>query len=114
MSVLLLLDENIEHEAMHRLRKYGHDVEHINFHETLQPSDEDETLAHYSLENEALIVTYDDDFATAFTESAYWGVLLLSDDSWSATQVADVVHRILNLYDESSLSQLNLVGREWL
>jgi hypothetical protein len=27
----LLLDENIEHEVLHRLENYGHDVQHIDF-----------------------------------------------------------------------------------
>lgn len=113
-SVSLLLDENIEHEAMYRLRKYGHDVEHVTFHETLRPGDTDARLVRYSLETDSLIVTYDDDFVTSFDESDYWGVLLLSDDEWTATEVADTVNRILELYDASSLAQLNVVGREWL
>lgn len=114
MSVTLLLDQNIEHEVLHRLRKYGHEAEHINFHQTLQRGDSDTDLSHYSLEHEVLIVTYDDDFAEKIPESEYWGVLLISDDTWSAKQVADTVHQILDLYDESSLSRFNLVGREWL
>jgi len=110
----LLLDENIEQEAMYRLRKYGHEVEHVTFHPILQPGAEDAELAAYSLEADSLIVTYDDDFETAFGESEYWGVLLLSDDDWDAIEVADTVHRILELYDAPSLSQMNVVGREWL
>jgi len=46
--------------------------------------------------------------------SEYWGALLISDDDWSATAVADTVHRVLALYDDDSLKRLNLVGREWL
>jgi len=99
---------------MYRLKKYDHEVEHVAFHETLGPGADDSILARYSLQRDALLVTYDDDFETEFAESEYWGVLLLSDDDWVATEVADTVHRILELYDASSLAQMNLVGREWL
>jgi hypothetical protein len=50
MGPPILLDENLEHEILHRLRKYGHEAEHIHFHENLQKGDEDEILAQYSLE----------------------------------------------------------------
>jgi predicted nuclease of predicted toxin-antitoxin system len=114
MSVPLLLDEHVEHEVYHRLQKYGYEVEHIHFHDTLQKGDEDHTLADYSLANGVLVVTYDDDFQRKYDHSEYWGVLLLSDDDWSAVQVADTIHQILDLYDEPALQQMNVVGREWL
>jgi predicted nuclease of predicted toxin-antitoxin system len=114
MGPPILLDENLEHEILHRLRKYGHEAEHIDFHDSLQKGDEDGTLAKYSLENSVLLVTYDDDFATRYDESDYWGVLLLTDNDWSATDVADTVHRILTLYSPPALQQMNVVGREWL
>ncbi|WP_159904673.1 DUF5615 family PIN-like protein [Salinirussus salinus] len=114
MSVLLLLDEHVDHEVYHRLDDYGHCVEHVAFHDTLEPGDSDRALADYSLEHGALIVTYDDDFEQHHDESDYWGVLFFSDDGWSATEVAETVHRVVELYDEPTLSQLNLVGREWL
>jgi hypothetical protein len=31
MVYRLILDENVEHEVLHRLENYGHDVEHIDF-----------------------------------------------------------------------------------
>lgn len=114
MSVPILLDEHVEHEVYHRLQKYGHEVEHIHFHDTLQKGDEDSALADYSLTNDVLIVTYDDDFERKYDHSEYWGVLFFSDDDWPATEVADTVHRILELYDETTLRQMNVVGREWL
>ena len=114
MGPTILLDENLEHEILHRLRNYGYEAEHIDLHENLQKGDEDETLAQYSLENDVLIVTYDDDFEAHYDESDYWGVLLLTDNDWSATDVADTVHQILNLYPPQALQQMNVVGREWL
>jgi hypothetical protein len=41
-------------------------------------------------------------------------VLFLVDSDWTAIQVADVVHRILELYPPAELQQMNVVGREWL
>lgn len=110
----VLLDENVEHEVLHRLRNYGHTVEHIDFHDQLQKGAEDHVLAQYSRSNQALIVTYDDDFETDHDESDYWGVLFLVDGDWTAVQVADVIHRILELYPATALQQMNVVGREWL
>jgi predicted nuclease of predicted toxin-antitoxin system len=113
-DITLLLDENIEPQVRHRLEHYGHPVEHVLSHQTLRASDPDWKLAQYSVENEALLVTYDGDFKSEIHSSEYWGALLISDDDWSATEVADTVHSILTHYDEDSLKRLNLVGREWL
>jgi predicted nuclease of predicted toxin-antitoxin system len=110
----VLLDENIEHEVLYRLRNYGHTVEHIDLHSELRKGVSDHKLAQYSRSNDTLIVTYDDDFETGYGESDYWGVLFLSDGEWTATQVADVVHEILERYPPSALQQMNVVGREWL
>jgi predicted nuclease of predicted toxin-antitoxin system len=114
MSVPLLLDEHVEHEVYYRLESDGYQVEHVALHDTLERGDSDRTLAEYSLEHGALIITYDDDFAQHHDESDYWGVLFFSDDDWSANEVAETVHRIVELYDESTLKGINLVGREWL
>jgi hypothetical protein len=35
MSVSLLLDENVEHEVLHRLQKRDYTVEHVEFHPEL-------------------------------------------------------------------------------
>lgn len=114
MEPPILLDEHVEHEVLYKLRHYGHTVEHIDLHNQLQKGDEDHVLAQYSRSHHALIVTYDDDFQTDYDESDYWGVLFFTDDDWTATQVADVVHEILELYPPSALQQMNVVGREWL
>ena len=66
MEPPVLLDENVEHEVRHRLRNYGHTVEHIGLHHHLEKGDEDRVLAQYSRSNQALIVTYDDDVETDY------------------------------------------------
>lgn len=114
MSLRLLLDENIEHEVYHRLRDSGDAVEHVDYHEKLEKGAEDSVLTRYSLDNEALIVTYDDDFEDHHEESDYWGVLFLTDGSWSATEVATPVDRVVELYPSAQLRGMNVVGRQWL
>jgi len=114
MSLSLLLDEMVEQEVMHRLENFGHDVEHVDFHDEVGKGDSDRKLADYSLENKVLIVTHDPDFGDDFDESDYWGALGFSDDDWSAKQVADVAHVILDFYDEATVRTFNTVGREWL
>jgi hypothetical protein len=113
-DVPVLLDECMEPEVRHRLRNYGHTVEHVLTHDTLQRGDPDRNLADYSLEHNVLIVTHDPDFGEDFDESEYWGALGFSDDDWSGKQVADVTHAILGFYDKASLRAFNPVGREWL
>lgn len=62
MSYRLLLDENIEHEVLHRLENAGHDVEHVDFIARLGKGTSDDEIARYSLDADRTIVTYDDDF----------------------------------------------------
>lgn len=114
MSVPVLLDENMEHEVLYRLRNYGHEVEHIDRHAQLDKGADDRQLAAYSRRNDVLIVTYDDDFEHRYDESDYWGVLFLTDNDWEAMDVADAIHRVLDLYPPSELTGINVVGREWL
>jgi len=114
MSVPLLLDENLEHEVYHRLRSYGYDVVHVDYHDELAKGDSDHRLVRFSREHDRLIVTYDDDFESQYDADDYWGVLFFTDNDWSATAVADTVHRILDLYPPADLRGMNVVGREWL
>jgi len=114
MSLSLLLDENIEHEAMHRLENYGHDVEHIDLHEDLQKGDPDRRLARYSVETDRIIVSYDTDWVTEFSESEYHCALVVDDQSLSARQVAQIVHNMSEVYPESEFVGLQKIGRTWL
>jgi len=36
MEPPVLLDENVDHEVLHRLRNYGYTVEHIGLHHHLE------------------------------------------------------------------------------
>lgn len=44
----LILDELVEHEVMHRLDAYGHDVEHVEFVPQLGKGADDRTIGDYS------------------------------------------------------------------
>ncbi len=113
MVLRLLLDEHVEHEALHRLERQGHDVEHVDLHNTLDKGESDQTLAQYLRSEERTIVTYDDDFVE-FSESEYECVLLIEDEYMAAEEVADIVDRISEYYPQSELRGLQKVGREWL
>jgi predicted nuclease of predicted toxin-antitoxin system len=67
MAVRLLLDENIEHRVYHRLLDRGYAVDHVDFDERLRKGVGEDALARFSLEREAVIVTYDDDFGQSTT-----------------------------------------------
>jgi predicted nuclease of predicted toxin-antitoxin system len=114
MSLSLLLDENIEHEALHRLENYDHDVEHIDLHDDLRKGDPDRQLARYSIETERIIVSYDTDWVTEFSEDEYYCALVVDDQSLSAQQVAQIVHNMSEVYPESEFVGLQKVGRNWL
>lgn len=113
MSLRLLLDEHVEHETMHRLDKRGHDIQHVDLHDTLQKGDGDNDLAAYSGSEERIIVTYDDDFVD-IDDARYHCVLFFENDSLSGEQVADIVHTISKHYPQSELTGLQKVGQEWL
>jgi len=114
MSLSLLLDENIEHEVLHRLRNLGHEVEHVDRHDDLDKGDADEELARYSLEFERIVVSYDPDWVTELSEAEYHCVLLFEDQSLSAQQIARIVHTMSTVYPESEFQGLEKVGRNWL
>lgn len=104
MSLSLLLDENIEHEAIHRLANYGHDVEHIDLHEALRKGDPDRRLAGYSPATERIIVSYDTDWVTEFSKDEHHCALVVDDQSLSARQVAQIVHNMGEAFPSLSLS----------
>jgi predicted nuclease of predicted toxin-antitoxin system len=114
MSLSLLLDEMVEHEVMHRLRKFGHDVEHVDLHDELTKGDSDRRLARYSLDTGRIVVTYDSDWAENLDESEFHCVLLFADETMSARNVSAVVHNMSNAYPKSSFTGLQKTGREWL
>ena len=111
MSYRLVLDENVEHEVLHRL---DHDVEHVDFVPSLGKGTGDHPLARYSLETDRVIVTYDDDFVLEVDEDGYRAVLYFNDATLSVKQVADIVHAVSQHYPQDELRGLEYVGAEWL
>jgi predicted nuclease of predicted toxin-antitoxin system len=71
MASRLLLDENVEHEVGHRLENYGHDVVHVDFEPKLGKGATDRSLAEYTLAEDRVLVTYDDDFVLTLEENAF-------------------------------------------
>jgi predicted nuclease of predicted toxin-antitoxin system len=114
MAYRLVLDENVEHDVLHRLENYGHDVEHIDFVPSLGKGADDHHLAQYSLETDRVILTYDDDFVLELAESDYRAVLYLGDATLPVKQVAAIVHNVSQQYPQDDLRGLEYVGEEWL
>ncbi len=114
VSLRLLLDENIEHEVLHRLESLGHDVEHVDLSREVGKGDTDPELARYSLEASRIIVTYDDDFVTDVGTSKYHCVLLIEDKDMSSRSVSRAIHAMSEVYPADEFQGLQKVGREWL
>ncbi len=115
MSYRLILDENVEHEVLHRLENDGHDVEHVEFVSELGKGIDDHPIARYSLTTDRIIVTYDDDdFVLEVDESDYRGALYFGDATLSAVQVADIIQTMSQHYPQDRINGLEYAGREWL
>ena len=114
MGYRLVLDENVEHEVLHRLENYGHDVEHTDFVRELGKGIDDYPIARYSRKTGRAIVTYDDDFVLRVDESEYHAVLYVGDETLPASEVADAVHELSRHYPQSGLPGLQYVGAGWL
>ena len=114
MAYRLILDENVEHEVLHRLGNYGHDVEHVDFVPELGKGTADRPIARYSLETDRVIVTYDDDIVLVVDEGTYRAVLYFDDATLSGEQVADIIHTVSRNYPQAELQGLEYLGEEWL
>ena len=49
MSFRILADEDVDHRVVHRLRHYGHDVEHVDFVAELGKGIDGGSIAQYPL-----------------------------------------------------------------
>jgi predicted nuclease of predicted toxin-antitoxin system len=114
MPYRLLLDENVEHEVGHRLENYGHDVVHVDFEPELGKWATEDTLAAYSIAEDRVLVTDDDDFVLTLSENAFNAVLYLSDASLPVDHVADIVHEVTRQYPQVELDGVVYIGPEWL
>ena len=114
MVLRLILDENVEHEVFHRLENYGHDVEHVDFVPELGKGTADHHIAQHSLDDDRVIVTYDDDFVLEMCEETYRAVLYVHGATLSVEQVADTVLTVSQHSPQAELQGLEYVGDEWL
>lgn len=114
MAYRLLLDENVEHEVLHRLENYGHDVEHVDFVSELGKGTDDYPIAQYSHDTDRVIVTYDDDFVLEVDEADYRAVLYIHDARISVKHVADIVQAVSNQYPQDEIHGLEYIDEEWL
>jgi len=114
MSFRVLADENVDHRVVHRLRHYGHDVEHVEFVPALGKGTNDEAIAQYSLSSDRLLLTSDDDFLTDLGEEEYSGLLFIEDETLSAERVSDIVYAIAEVVDQEDVEGVFYVSPEWL
>lgn len=114
MAAQFLLDENIEHEVLHRLEKRGYEVEHVEFHPELGKGTNDTPIAEFSLEHQWVIVTYDPDFVTEYQPTDYFGAVYFENAHLSAKQVADVLHTMASNYSTAAFEGLEFGSTEWL
>lgn len=114
MAYRLLLDEHVEHEVLHRLENYGHDVEHVDFVSELGKGTADRPIARYSRDTNRVIVTYDDDFVLEVNEDLYRAVLYLGDATLAVKQVADIIHAVSQNYPQTELQGLEYISEGWL
>jgi len=114
MSYRLLLDENVEHDVLHRLESHGHDVEHVDLVPNLSKGDADRELGTYSLREDRLIVTYDNDFVLDLSNESFRAALYFDDQSLSSKKVADIVHSMAQHYPQKQVQGVEYAGSEWL
>lgn len=103
MSYRLLVDENVEYRIVHKLRNYGHDVEHVDDLTGLGKGSPDRALGRYSSSEDRLILTYDDDFVLELAPSAYRAVLYVSDVTIPSGTIADAVHGMSKQYPQAEI-----------
>jgi len=114
MSVKFLLDENVEHEVLHRLEKYDYTVEHVELHPDLGKGTEDTSIAVFSQRQDWVIVTQDADFVKDHDETDYYGAIYFEDATLSAMQMSDILHRMASNYPVSAFEGLEFGSTEWL
>lgn len=114
MSVSLLLDENVEHEVLHRLQKRDYTVEHVELRPELGKGTDDTPIAEFSRQNEWVIVTYDPDFVVEDDRFEYHGAIYFEDATLSAKEVADIIDAMVEQYPATAFQGLAFGTTEWL
>jgi len=91
----------------------GHDVVWIGDVRELGLSSSDDEIAAYSLAENRLVLTQDDDFFIELDLSECAGILFQRDQSLSAREVGGIVDEMSRYIPQSEVT-LEYVGREWL
>lgn len=114
MVYRLLADENVDYWVVHRLEHYGHDVEHVDRAPELGKGSSDEEIAAYSIADDRLILTNDDDFLREFCSDDYCGLLFIEDETLSSATIADIVHAISEHVGQDEIEDVFYVSTNWL
>lgn len=113
MVYRFVADESIEFETRRSLRALDHDLERIGDVAELGLSSSDEAIAAYSLAEDRLVLTQDDDFFTKLDPSESAGILFQRDQTLTSRQVADIVTEMSRHIPQSEVT-LEYVSRSWL
>lgn len=113
MGYRIVADEHVELPTRRYLRKLGHDVEWIGDVSELGLSSSDEEIAAYSLAEDRLVLTQDDDFFLELDLSDCAGILFQRDQSLSAREIGDIVDEMSRYIPQSEV-ELEYVSESWL
>jgi len=113
MPYRIVAHEHVELPTRRYLRQFGHDVEWIGDVSELGLSSSDEDIAAYSLAEDRLVLTQDDDFFLKLDLSDSAGILFQRDQLLSARQVGDIVDAMSRYVPQADV-QLEFVSENWL
>lgn len=114
MPFALLLDENLEHDLLRQLRASGHDAEHVARTAALGKGATDREVAALSRRTGRVLLTRDDDFVTALSDDAYYGVLYVPDDALTPGAIVTILDRMDRHYDQDELRGADVLDTDWL
>ena len=114
MTFRVLADENVDHRVVFRLEHYGHDAVHVDLASELGKGSDDHCIAQHSLESDRLILTNDLDFLTDFSTEDYRGVLFITEDTLTTSEIAEIVHEISKRIEQEHIEDLLFVSSSWL
>lgn len=89
-------------------------MEHVDFVGDLGKGATDGQIAKTSIQDTRLILTSDDDFLTDFGSSDYSGLLFIDDETLTPAEIADIVHAISEVVDQSEIDHPFYVSSNWL
>ena len=92
MEYRVLVDENTSPRVVASLRNTGIPAKHIT--NVLSEGVDDETIATYAHENDAIVLTHDSDFLDPETRSGV-SVLYHADDTMGSSDIADHVVKLI-------------------